>query len=47
MARRIDDFDTINAFLRLIKATPLTDSPNARASVSEVQVTPPPLMYIN
>ncbi|KAI1608554.1 hypothetical protein EDD36DRAFT_103513 [Exophiala viscosa] len=41
MARRYDDPDTINAFLRLIKATPLTDSPNARVSVSELQTSLP------
>ncbi|KIV81715.1 hypothetical protein PV11_03878 [Exophiala sideris] len=39
MAGRYDNPDTINAFLRLIDATPLTDSPNARASVSELQTS--------
>ena len=40
MARRIDDPDNLNAFLRLIRGTPLSTSPNARlAAVAQVRLT--------
>ncbi len=40
MARRIDDPNNLNAFLRLINGTPLSASPNARpAAATQVRLT--------
>ncbi|KAK6387032.1 hypothetical protein LTS17_000297 [Exophiala oligosperma] len=43
MSRHVDDPTTINAFLRMIRATPLSASPNARPEAMAQTVPPAPL----